>query len=103
MTIVHLAGITPNGLTAALMVCGGLTKVKLHEAFKSMMPAHMLKSVEARGCIFQWINKPFKVLYIVLLPFLFALHYVESSITLAFLLWIIVFGHTPNLRKTLVL
>jgi len=35
--------------------------VKLHEAFKSMMPAHMLKSVEARGCIFQWINKPFKV------------------------------------------
>ncbi|KAG2614519.1 F-box/LRR-repeat protein 3-like isoform X1 [Panicum virgatum] len=61
MTIVHLAGITPNGLTAALMVCGGLTKVKLHEAFKSMMPAHMLKSVEARGCIFQWINKPFKV------------------------------------------
>ena len=103
MTIVHLAGITPNGLTAALMVCGGLTKVKLHEAFKSMMPAHMLKSVEARGCIFQWINKPFKVLYIVLLPFLFALHYVESSITLAFLLWIIVFGHTPNLGKTLVL
>ena len=72
MTIVHLAGITPNGLTAALMVCGGLTKVKLHEAFKSMMPAHMLKSVEARGCIFQWINKPFKVLYIVLLHFLFA-------------------------------
>ncbi|XP_025827453.1 F-box/LRR-repeat protein 3-like isoform X3 [Panicum hallii] len=61
MTIVHLAGITPNGLTAALMVCGGLTKVKLHEAFKSMMPPHMLKNVEARGCIFQWINKPFKV------------------------------------------
>ena len=72
MTIVHLAGITPNGLTAALMVCGGLTKVKLHEAFKSMMPPHMLKNVEARGCMFQWINKPFKVLYIVLLPFLFA-------------------------------
>ena len=101
MTIVHLAGITPNGLTAALMVCGGLTKVKLHEAFKSMMPPHMLKNVEARGCMFQWINKPFKVLCFCLscLP----LHYVESSITLAFLLWIIVFGHTPNLGKTLVL
>nr|CAB3488843.1 unnamed protein product [Digitaria exilis] len=61
MTIVHLAGITPNGLIAALMVCGGLTKVKLHEAFKSMMPPHMLKNVETRGCRFQWINKPFKV------------------------------------------
>ncbi|CAD6258777.1 unnamed protein product [Miscanthus lutarioriparius] len=61
MTIVHLAGITPNGLTATLMVCGCLTKVKVHEAFKSMMPAHMIKNVEARGCVFQWIDKPFKV------------------------------------------
>jgi hypothetical protein len=56
MTIVHLAGMTPNGLMAALMVCGGLTKVKLHKAFKPMMPLHMLKNVEARGCSFQWIN-----------------------------------------------
>jgi F-box/leucine-rich repeat protein 2/20 len=63
MTIVHLAGITPNGLTATLMVCGCLTKVKLHEAFKSMMPPHMIKNVEARGCVFQWIDKPFKVFY----------------------------------------
>ncbi|WVZ54892.1 hypothetical protein U9M48_005632 [Paspalum notatum var. saurae] len=61
MTIVHLSGITPNGLIAALMVCGGLRKVKLHEAFKSMMPSHMIKAVEARGCGFQWIDKPFKV------------------------------------------
>ncbi|KAJ1264461.1 hypothetical protein BS78_08G002500 [Paspalum vaginatum] len=61
MTIVHLAGITPNGLIAALMVCGGLRKVKLHEAFKSMMPPHIIKTVEARGCGFQWIDKPFKV------------------------------------------
>ncbi|TVU51560.1 hypothetical protein EJB05_02995, partial [Eragrostis curvula] len=61
MTIIHLAGITPNGLIAALMVCGGLTKVKLNAAFKSMMPPHMLRNVEARGCVFQWINKPYKV------------------------------------------
>uniref|UniRef100_A0A0E0F1N4 TNase-like domain-containing protein n=1 Tax=Oryza meridionalis TaxID=40149 RepID=A0A0E0F1N4_9ORYZ len=60
MTIVHLAGVTPNGLLAALMVCG-LRKVKLHEAFKSMVPSHMLKVVEARGCLFQWINKPYQV------------------------------------------
>ncbi|KAK1629403.1 hypothetical protein QYE76_003718 [Lolium multiflorum] len=61
MTIVHLAGITPNGLMAALMVCGGLKKVKLHTAFRSMMPPRMLNVVEARGCIFQWIDKPFQV------------------------------------------
>lgn len=78
MTIVHLAGITPNGLIAALMVCGGLTKVKLHKAFKSMMPPHMLKNVEARGCIFQWINKPFKVLFISFSLPVLPLHYVES-------------------------
>jgi hypothetical protein len=72
MTIVHLAGITPNGLTATRMVCGCLTKVKLHEAFKSMMPAHMInKNVEAHGCVFQWIHKPF-------MPCLDA--YVSSSI-----------------------
>nr|CAB3462824.1 unnamed protein product [Digitaria exilis] len=76
MTIVHLAGITPNGLIAALMVCGGLTKVKLHEAFKAMMPLHMLKNVEARGCMFQWINKPFKVLYIFFQPACLPLRYV---------------------------
>jgi F-box/leucine-rich repeat protein 2/20 len=73
MTIVHLAGMTPNGLMAALMVCGGLTKVKLHKAFKPMMPLHMLKNVEARGCSFQWINKPFKVLFIYLSACLFCL------------------------------
>uniref|UniRef100_A0ACD5YHR8 Uncharacterized protein n=1 Tax=Avena sativa TaxID=4498 RepID=A0ACD5YHR8_AVESA len=61
MTIVHLASITPNGLMAALMVCGGLRKVKLHTAFRYMMPPHMLKVVEARGCVFQWIDKPFQV------------------------------------------
>ncbi|KAK3139163.1 hypothetical protein QOZ80_5AG0378810 [Eleusine coracana subsp. coracana] len=61
MTIVHLAGISPNGLIAALLVCGGLTKVKLNAALKSMMPPHMLRNVEARGCVFQWIDKPYKV------------------------------------------
>ncbi|GJN28500.1 hypothetical protein PR202_gb16633 [Eleusine coracana subsp. coracana] len=61
MTIIHLAGISPNGLIAALLVCGGLIKVKLNAAFKSMMPPHMLRNVEARGCVFQWINKPYKV------------------------------------------
>ena len=30
MTILHLSGLTPNGLVAALLACRGLTKVKLH-------------------------------------------------------------------------
>ncbi|KAL6597330.1 hypothetical protein ACP70R_046770 [Stipagrostis hirtigluma subsp. patula] len=62
ITIVHLSGITPRGLIAALMVCSGLMKVKLNEAFKSMLLPHMIKNVEARGCVFHWINKPYKLL-----------------------------------------
>jgi hypothetical protein len=49
----------------------------------------MLKNVEARGCSFQWINKPFKVLFIYLWACLFcpsALCWVPSCIKLDFLL-----------------
>lgn len=63
-------------VTATLMVCGCLTKVKLHEEFKSMMPAHMIKNVEALGCVFQWIDKSFKVLYSSLVAF----HSVRPSV-----------------------
>jgi F-box and leucine-rich repeat protein 2/20 len=73
MTIVHLSGITPNGLIAALMACGGLRKVKLNAALKSMMHPHMLRSVEAWGCIFQWMNKPYKALYLFLSACMFSL------------------------------
>jgi F-box/leucine-rich repeat protein 2/20 len=69
MTIVHLAGITPHGLTTSLMVYGCLTKVKLHEAFKSTIP-HMIKNVEARSCAFPWINELLKVFYCTLALFI---------------------------------
>ncbi|XP_072955162.1 F-box/LRR-repeat protein 3-like [Typha angustifolia] len=61
MTILHLAGLTPNGLAASLLACSGLTKVKLHSSFKSFISQLLLQHVEARGCSFQWIDKPFQV------------------------------------------
>ncbi|OAY62570.1 F-box/LRR-repeat protein 3 [Ananas comosus] len=61
MTILHLKGVTPNGLAAALLACGGLTKVKLHSSFKSLISKPLLQHIEARGCSFQWISKPFQV------------------------------------------
>ncbi|KAF3454840.1 hypothetical protein FNV43_RR05288 [Rhamnella rubrinervis] len=60
MTILHLAGLTPNGLAAALLACGGLTKVKLHTSFKPLLPQYIFKYMKARGCVFLWRNKPFQ-------------------------------------------
>ncbi|OAY24233.1 F-box/LRR-repeat protein 3 isoform X1 [Manihot esculenta] len=61
MTILHLRGLTPNGLAAALLACGGLTKVKLQASFKPLLPKHLLNFMEARGCLFQWRDKAFQV------------------------------------------
>lgn len=61
MTILHLAGLTPDGLTAALLVCGGLRKVKLHLSFKSSLPPSFLKYMETRGCALYWRDKAFQV------------------------------------------
>ncbi|GAB4833255.1 F-box/LRR-repeat protein 3 [Ancistrocladus abbreviatus] len=57
MTILHLKGLTPSGLAAALLACGGLTKVKLHSSFKSLLPLQLFEHLEARGCVFQWREK----------------------------------------------
>lgn len=57
ITILHLKGLTPGGLGAALLACGGLTKVKLHTSFKSLLPPALLEHLQARGCIFQWRDK----------------------------------------------
>ncbi|KAK3032878.1 hypothetical protein RJ639_037055 [Escallonia herrerae] len=62
MTILHLKGLTPSGLAAALLACGGLTKVKLQESFKSLLPRHLFKHLEARGCVFQWRDKVFQII-----------------------------------------
>ncbi|XP_057983118.1 F-box/LRR-repeat protein 3 isoform X2 [Malania oleifera] len=60
MTILHLKGLTPGGLAAALLACGGLTKVKLQSSFKSLLPQQLFKHLEARGCAFQWREKVFQ-------------------------------------------
>lgn len=57
LTLLHLDGLTPNGLATALLTCEGLTKVKLQESFKSSLPQPLLKHLEARGCVFQWRDK----------------------------------------------
>ncbi|XP_038902182.1 F-box/LRR-repeat protein 3-like isoform X1 [Benincasa hispida] len=61
VTILHLAGLTPDGLTAALLVCGGLRKVKLHLSFKSLLPPSFRKYMETRGCVLYWRDKAFQV------------------------------------------
>ncbi|KAG9445338.1 hypothetical protein H6P81_016678 [Aristolochia fimbriata] len=60
MTILHLRGLTPNGLAAALLACGGLIKVKLHSAFKPLLNQTLINHMEARGCTFHWRDKPFQ-------------------------------------------
>lgn len=57
MTILHLKGLTPCGLAAALLACGGLTKVKLQASFKVVLPQPLFEHLEARGCLFHWRNK----------------------------------------------
>uniref|UniRef100_A0A5B6ZCA3 Putative F-box/LRR-repeat protein 3 n=2 Tax=Davidia involucrata TaxID=16924 RepID=A0A5B6ZCA3_DAVIN len=60
MTILHLNGLTPSGLAASLLACGGLTKVKLQASFKSLLPQLLFQHLEARGCVFQWREKVFQ-------------------------------------------
>ncbi|XAR68752.1 hypothetical protein NMG60_11000110 [Bertholletia excelsa] len=60
MTILHLKGLTPGGLAASLLACGGLTKVKLHTTFRSLLPKPLFEHLEARGCNFQWRDKVFQ-------------------------------------------
>lgn len=61
MTILHLKGLTPRGLAAALLACGGLAKVKLHATFKVSLPQALFEHLETRGCVFHWRDKEFQV------------------------------------------
>ncbi|KAM7259596.1 hypothetical protein ACFE04_015337 [Oxalis oulophora] len=61
MTILHLAGLTPNGLVAALLASKGLAKMKLHVHFKPLIPLSVIDHMEASGCVFQWRNKPLEM------------------------------------------
>lgn len=59
-TLLHLQGLSPVGLAAALLACGGLTKVKLHVSLRSLLPELLIRHVEARGCVFEWRDKVFQ-------------------------------------------
>ncbi|KAL5740284.1 hypothetical protein ACOSP7_029159 [Xanthoceras sorbifolium] len=60
LTILHMKGLTPSGLAAALLACGGLTKVKLQTSFKFLLPQPLFEHLEARGCVLQWRDKVFQ-------------------------------------------
>ncbi|KAJ8753843.1 hypothetical protein K2173_000097 [Erythroxylum novogranatense] len=60
LTVLHLKGLTLNGLAAALSACGGLRKVKLHATFKSLLSHPLFQNSEARGCAFEWRDKEFQ-------------------------------------------
>ncbi|KAM0061321.1 putative leucine-rich repeat domain superfamily, F-box-like domain superfamily [Helianthus debilis subsp. tardiflorus] len=60
LTILHMDGLTPSGLAAALLGCGGLAKVKLQSSFRTLLPRSVLENLEARGCVFQWRDKVFQ-------------------------------------------
>ncbi|KAL1368779.1 hypothetical protein AAHE18_02G146500 [Arachis hypogaea] len=47
--LLHQQGLAPGGLVAALLTCGGLTKVKLHSSTRFMLPEQLIKHIEARG------------------------------------------------------
>ncbi|KAK8601398.1 hypothetical protein V6N13_058889 [Hibiscus sabdariffa] len=71
MTILHLAGLTPNGLAAALLACRALTKVKLHASFRPLLSQSILGYMEAHGCVFHWRHKAFQAIV--------ALHVLENA------------------------
>ncbi|XP_057742588.1 F-box/LRR-repeat protein 3 [Arachis stenosperma] len=58
--LLHQQGLAPGGLAAALLTCGGLTKVKLHSSTRFMLPEQLIKHIEARGCVFEWRDKVFQ-------------------------------------------
>ncbi|XP_010257003.1 PREDICTED: F-box/LRR-repeat protein 3-like isoform X1 [Nelumbo nucifera] len=60
INLLHLRGLTANGLAAALLACGGLRKVKLHLSFKPLLAKSFLEHIETRGCVLQWRDKAFQ-------------------------------------------
>ncbi|CAN7113369.1 unnamed protein product [Brassica rapa subsp. narinosa] len=51
---VNTRGLSPSGVAAALIGCGGLRKVKLHASLRSLLPSSLINHMEARGCSFLW-------------------------------------------------
>ncbi|KAJ8898931.1 hypothetical protein K2173_008425 [Erythroxylum novogranatense] len=60
LTILHLKGLTLNGLAAALPTFRGLRKVKLHANFKSLLSCPSFRNLGVHGCVFEWRDKEFQ-------------------------------------------
>jgi F-box and leucine-rich repeat protein 2/20 len=60
VSMFHLSGVSPKGLVTALLMCTGLTKVKVEASFKPKIPQVLIERVESRGCSLHWSNKPFQ-------------------------------------------
>ncbi|CAH2074649.1 unnamed protein product [Thlaspi arvense] len=54
IAVVNGSGLSPSGVAAALVGCGGLRKAKLHASLRSLLPASLIQHLEARGCAFLW-------------------------------------------------
>lgn len=51
---VNTRGLSPSGVAAALVGCGGLRKAKLHASLRLLVPPSLITHMEARGCAFLW-------------------------------------------------
>ncbi|KAI3974704.1 hypothetical protein MKX01_004433 [Papaver californicum] len=60
VTMLHVRGLTANGLVAAIVSCRGLRKMKLHTSFKSSLSQPFIEHIKSRGCSFQWRDKLFQ-------------------------------------------
>ncbi|ESQ40042.1 hypothetical protein EUTSA_v10012898mg [Eutrema salsugineum] len=54
IAVVKTSGLSPSGVAAALLSCGGLRKAKLHASLRSLLPPSLIQHLEARGCAFLW-------------------------------------------------
>ncbi|KFK24640.1 hypothetical protein AALP_AA8G005800 [Arabis alpina] len=54
ISVVNSSGLSPSGVAAALLGCGGLRKAKLHASLRSLLPPSLIHHLEARGCAFLW-------------------------------------------------
>ncbi|CAA7033378.1 unnamed protein product [Microthlaspi erraticum] len=54
IAVVNSSGLSPSGVAAALLGCGGLRKAKLHASLRSLLPPSLIHHLEARGCAFLW-------------------------------------------------
>ncbi|KAF3787392.1 F-box/LRR-repeat protein 3 [Nymphaea thermarum] len=59
LNLLHMGGVSAQGLEIALLSCACLRNVKLNAHFRSLLSPQVLEHMEARGCTFQWRDKPF--------------------------------------------